>query len=90
MAAALVSSLSGRPLPSDCVYFGEISLSGSVRPVSHAAQRIKEAEKLGFRRSVMPSSSGEAPKPRDVETLEIETLPHLVAEVAGRQIEVEA
>ena len=45
---------------------------------------------LGFRRSMMPASTGETPKAKEVETLEIETLPHLVAEVAGRQIEVEA
>ncbi|KTQ85154.1 DNA repair protein RadA [Aureimonas ureilytica] len=87
VAAALVSSLSNRPLPADSVFFGEISLSGSVRPVSHAGQRVKEAEKLGFRTAILPASSADLPKQRDVKALEIETLPHLVAEVAGRQIE---
>lgn len=58
VAAALVSSLSGRPLDHDCVYFGEVSLSGAVRPVAHAAARLKEAEKLGFGRAVAPSVSG--------------------------------
>ncbi len=54
VAAALVSSLTGLALAADCVYFGEISLSGAVRPVAHAAQRLKEAEKLGFASAVMP------------------------------------
>ena len=45
VASALVSSLAGLALPADCVYFGEISLSGAVRPVAHTAQRLKEAEK---------------------------------------------
>ena len=54
VAAALVSSLTGLALPADCVYFGEISLSGAVRPVAHAQQRLKEAEKLGFGQAVLP------------------------------------
>ncbi len=47
-AAALVSSLTGAALPSDSVYFGEIALSGAVRPVAQAGHRLKEAAKLGF------------------------------------------
>ncbi len=53
-AAALVSSLCGRPLPADVVFFGEVGLSGAVRPVAHAAARLKEAAKLGFTRAVAP------------------------------------
>src|SRR5690606_557165 len=56
VAAALVSSLTALALPADCVYFGEISLSGAVRPVAHASQRMKEAEKLGFSKAAMPIS----------------------------------
>ncbi len=54
-AAALVSSLSGVSLAADSVYFGEIGLSGAVRPVAHAPARLKEAAKLGFKRAVAPS-----------------------------------
>lgn len=48
VAAALISSLTGAPLPADAVYFGEVSLSGGVRPVVHTALRLREAAKLGF------------------------------------------
>jgi DNA repair protein RadA/Sms len=48
VAAALISSLTGVPLPPETVYFGEISLAGGVRPVVHAALRLREAKKLGF------------------------------------------
>ncbi|SFZ81578.1 DNA repair protein RadA/Sms [Devosia enhydra] len=48
VAAALISSLTGSPLPNDAVYFGEISLAGGVRPVVHAGLRLREAQKLGF------------------------------------------
>jgi DNA repair protein RadA/Sms len=54
VAAALVSSLAGKPLATDCVWFGEISLSGAVRPVAHGPARLKEAEKLGFARAFAP------------------------------------
>jgi DNA repair protein RadA/Sms len=55
-AAALVSSLTGAILPPDQVYFGEIGLSGAVRPVIHTGLRLKEAGKLGFRRAVIPQA----------------------------------
>jgi DNA repair protein RadA/Sms len=53
-AAALVSSLTGAVLPHDMVFFGEVGLSGAVRPVPHANLRLKEAAKLGFSRAVAP------------------------------------
>jgi DNA repair protein RadA/Sms len=60
-AAALVSSLAGAALPADAVYFGEISLSGTVRPVAQTAARLKEAQKLGFARAFVPEMTrGEA------------------------------
>jgi DNA repair protein RadA/Sms len=84
VAAALVSSLAGLALPADCVYFGEISLSGAVRPVSHTAQRLKEAEKLGFQRAVLPSASVDMPAAENGGRFErIEALAELVARIAG-------
>ena len=59
-AAALASSALDEALPQDCVVFGEISLSGDVRPVSRAETRLKEAAKLGFARALAPAGA-EAP-----------------------------
>ena len=56
-AAALASSALNAALPQDCVVFGEISLSGDVRPVSRMDTRLKEAAKLGFRRALAPSAA---------------------------------
>jgi DNA repair protein RadA/Sms len=53
-AAALLSSMADRPAPPRTAFFGEISLAGEVRPVAHAALRLKEAAKLGFQRAVVP------------------------------------
>ncbi len=58
-AAALASSAFDQALPQDCVVFGEISLSGEIRPVSRMDARLKEAAKLGFRRALGPAD-GEA------------------------------
>ncbi|NNG02696.1 MAG: DNA repair protein RadA [Inquilinus sp.] len=54
VAACLLSSLTGTPLPRDTVVFGEIGLSGEVRPVSQPELRLKEAAKLGFSRALVP------------------------------------
>ena len=81
-AAALVSSLSGIGLPADAVYFGEIGLSGAIRPVSHGVTRLKEAAKLGFCRATIPQGApdnGEAPA-RD---LTIQNCAHISALTAS-------
>lgn len=54
VAAALISSFLDTPLPKEGVAFGEISLSGDVRPVGRADARLKEAAKLGFNRALAP------------------------------------
>ncbi|HCR65837.1 MAG TPA: DNA repair protein RadA, partial [Oceanicaulis sp.] len=54
VAAALISSFLDTPLPAEGVAFGEISLSGDVRPVGRADARLKEAAKLGFNRALAP------------------------------------
>jgi DNA repair protein RadA/Sms len=55
VAAALVSALADKPLPQHSVWFGEISLSGEIRPVAHSGLRLREAEKLGFSAGFGPS-----------------------------------
>jgi DNA repair protein RadA/Sms len=58
VAAALVSALSERPVPAESVTFGEVALSGELRPVAHGALRLKESGKLGFTRALVPASLG--------------------------------
>jgi DNA repair protein RadA/Sms len=48
VAAALVSALADKPLATHAIWFGEVSLAGEIRPVSHAGLRLREAAKLGF------------------------------------------
>jgi DNA repair protein RadA/Sms len=56
VAAALISAREDAALPKDAVIFGEISLSGALRPVSQVETRLKEAQKLGFCQALAPAS----------------------------------
>ena len=57
VAAALLSAREDVALPPDMVIFGEISLSGALRPVGQTENRLKEAQKLGFSQAVAPERS---------------------------------
>ena len=57
VAAALISSFVGQALPKQTVFFGEISLSGDVRPAPQAELRLKEAAKLGFTTAIIPAGT---------------------------------
>jgi DNA repair protein RadA/Sms len=84
-AAALVSSLANAPLPADAVYFGEVSLSGAVRPVAHTPARLKEAAKLGFARAILPESAGaEGASDAGLSLVGVGSLADLAAEIAAR------
>ncbi|ARP50315.1 MULTISPECIES: DNA repair protein RadA [Caproicibacterium] len=54
VSMALVSSLKDVPIADDAVIFGEVGLTGEVRSVMHAEQRIREAERMGFHRCILP------------------------------------
>ena len=83
-AAALVSSLANAPLAADAVYFGEVSLSGAVRPVAQSAARIKEAAKLGFNRAVVPEAAhGENADPV-LKIIDVANLANLVADIVAQ------
>ncbi len=57
VAAALLSAREDVAIPSDTVVFGEISLSGALRPVGQTENRLKEARKLGFSKAIAPTRS---------------------------------
>ncbi len=54
---AVVSSLRNRPLPPGLVSFGEVGLSGEIRPVPNGEARLREAAKLGFKEAIVPISN---------------------------------
>lgn len=54
---AILSSLRNKPLPQDLIAFGELGLSGEIRPVPGGQERLKEAAKHGFKTAVVPSAN---------------------------------
>ena len=57
LLAAIVSSLKDRPVGADLAVFGEVGLSGELRPVQRGLERIREAQKLGFKRALLPRAN---------------------------------
>jgi DNA repair protein RadA/Sms len=78
VAAALISSLSGKPIARDTIVYGELSLSGAVRPVAQNNVRLKEAEKLGFKSAYAPKP-GKGDVANGVALREIDDLAALIA-----------
>lgn len=80
VAAALVSSLTGMPVPAESVFFGEIGLAGEIRQVPQPDVRLKEAGKLGFSKAVLPKRKTKDDRKANAEMrlTEIATLQDLV------------
>jgi DNA repair protein RadA/Sms len=81
VAAALVSSLADTPAPEATLFFGEVGLSGEVRPVSAREPRLREAAKLGFATAIAPPEAGGRRKSRPtpgLKTLELKALAELL------------
>ncbi|MEJ8475326.1 DNA repair protein RadA [Roseibium algae] len=82
VAAALVSSLSGLALPANCVYFGEVSLSGAIRPVAQAQSRLKESQKLGFDKAFCPQGNLKDKMQSDFAATGLEDLGDFIAKIS--------
>ena len=79
-AAALISSLFDAPIAQGAVVFGEVALSGAVRPVNQAGARLKEAKKLGFTHALAPRGADDGA----LKLREAENLADLAAFVRGK------
>ena len=71
---SIVSSLRDRPLPLDLVVFGEVGLSGEIRPVPSGQERIREAAKHGFKRAIVPKANCPKELPQGMEVIAVEHL----------------
>lgn len=75
IAAAILSAREDVAIPPETVLFGEISLSGALRPVGQTENRLKEAQKLGFSTAVAPSGSKTGASPG----MRLRAMPDLVS-----------
>ena len=83
VAAALISSVTGRPAPKRTVFFGEVALSAELRQVAQAEARLKEAAKLGFENAVMPRPRKSIGKTTGIAMAQPTTLAELIEIMGG-------
>lgn len=73
LIAAIISSLKNRIFDRETVIFGEVGLSGEIRPVQSGQERLKEAAKHGFKRAIVPSANA----PKKIKGIEVIAVKHL-------------
>ena len=83
VAAALISSVTGRTAPARTVFFGEVALSAELRQVAQAEARLKEASKLGFDNAVLPRPRKKLLAPEGLSLSEPATLADLIGMMGG-------
>ncbi|MDM1708807.1 DNA repair protein RadA [Thiopseudomonas alkaliphila] len=74
LMAAVMSSLRNRPLPHNLLVFGEIGLSGEIRPVPSGQERLKEAAKHGFKRAIVPKGNAPREMPKGLQVIAVTRL----------------
>lgn len=74
LLSAIVSSLRNRVFDSETIVFGEIGLAGEIRPVQSGQERLKEAQKHGFKRAILPYAN--APK-HSIMGMEVDAVKHV-------------
>lgn len=78
---SVVSSLKNRPLPTDLIVFGEVGLSGEIRPVQSGQERLKEALKHGYKRVIIPKGNSPKQIPSGVEVIAVDKLSQVLAQI---------
>lgn len=75
---AVLSSFKDQPLAADLAVFGEIGLTGEIRPVQRGLDRVKEVEKLGFKKVIIPHSNKTGIKSKNLQIITVKTLQEAV------------
>jgi DNA repair protein RadA/Sms len=79
IAMAVVSSYRDRPIPRDWIVFGELGLSGEVRPVVNGEERLREAAKHGFKHAIVPHKNAPKSGVEGMEIVPVKTLREALA-----------
>lgn len=78
---AIVSSFRNRPLPHDLMVFGEVGLSGEIRPVPSGQERLREAAKHGFKKAIVPAGNTSASGINGLEIVAVKNLNEALAAI---------
>lgn len=77
----VVSSFRDQTLPSDFIAFGEVGLSGELRPVPSGVERLREAAKHGFKRAIVPVANAPKQPIKGMEVIAAKTLAEALAAI---------
>ena len=80
---AILSSLKNRPVGGDLVVFGEVGLSGELRPIQRGLERIREAQKLGFVRALIPRANLPKTPPKGIQIIAVRKVEEALAVLDG-------
>ena len=80
---AVLSSFRDRPLPGDLVVFGEVGLSGELRPVPNGQERLNEAVKHGFHRAIIPAANRPRQPVTGLDIIAVDRLAQVLDKVSG-------
>ena len=83
LVVAAFSSFRGHALPRDLVVFGELGLAGEIRPVLNGQERLREAQKHGFARAIVPKANRPRPAIQGMEALSVASLAQAVEAIDG-------
>ena len=83
LVVAAFSSFRGHALPRDLVVFGELGLAGEIRPVPNGQERLREAQKHGFARAIVPKANRPRPAIQGMEALSVASLAQAVEAIDG-------
>ena len=78
---AALSSFRNQALPQDLIVFGEVGLSGEIRPVPSGQERIREAAKHGFTRAIVPKANAPRQPVAGMTVIAVETLQQALAQL---------
>lgn len=82
---SMVSSIYNKGLPTDTVFVGEVGLTGEIKPVPHIESRIKEVDRLGFQKIVIPKGNIRIPiQTKQLEIIEVGTLDETISLIYGK------
>lgn len=76
---AVLSSLRDKPFPDDCLVFGEIGLSGEIRPVPYGQERLRDALKHGFKSAIIPKANKSKTEREGMTLFPVEQLTEAIA-----------
>ena len=79
---AIVSSFRDQPLPSTVIIFGEVGLSGEIRPVPSGQERLREAAKHGFKKAIVPSANAPQKTVGQLQIIAVKKLADALAAIA--------